>query len=210
MMQALTALGEEARDAGIGARRLEQLDLAVAGGEQRGAHALIGDLRLADERQTERVAPEAIRLVEILHDDADVMDIGDHVRRHTLADGAAIFKGFRARAEPGRSAGQASLNSFLNWSHASGGTALTRAISSTWTGCSHADERRADSGRRADELERPLGIGLEPGEEFADDRRQVARELPLIDGCRGHDVDVEPPRRLHQAHRLPADRLVRR
>ena len=102
VMQPLTALGEEARDSGVGARRLEQLDLAVAGGEQRGAHALIGDLRLADERQAERVAPEAIRLVEILHDDADVMDIGDHVRRHTLADGAAIFKGFRACAEPGR------------------------------------------------------------------------------------------------------------
>ena len=63
VVQPLTPLGEEARDSGIGARRLEELDLAVTGGEQRGAHALVGDLRLADERQTERVAPEAIRLV---------------------------------------------------------------------------------------------------------------------------------------------------
>jgi hypothetical protein len=64
VMQPLSPLGEEARDSGVGGRRLEQLDLAVAGGEQRGAHALIGDLRLADERQAKRVAPEAIRLVE--------------------------------------------------------------------------------------------------------------------------------------------------
>ena len=52
--------------------------------------------------QAQGVAPEAVRLAEILHDDADVMDVGDHVRRHTLADEAGIFKGFRARAEVGR------------------------------------------------------------------------------------------------------------
>ena len=44
-----------------GARRLEQLDLAVARGEQRRPHALIRQLGLADDGQAEGVAPEPVR-----------------------------------------------------------------------------------------------------------------------------------------------------
>ena len=90
------------------------------------------------------------------------MDIGDHVRRHTLADGAEIFKGFRARAG-GRSAFAEQLLELVPCERGH------RAHPGNFLdvdGLLHADERRADPGRRADELERPLGIGLEPGEEF--------------------------------------------
>src|SRR5262245_31386824 len=63
VVQALAALLEKSSDARFAVARLEQLDLAVAGGEQRRAHALIGKRGLSDEREAERVAPEVIRLV---------------------------------------------------------------------------------------------------------------------------------------------------
>ncbi len=64
--------------AALRVRGLEELDLAVAGREQRRAHALVRDLSLAQKRQPERIPPEAIRPREALDHDADVVDLLDH------------------------------------------------------------------------------------------------------------------------------------
>ena len=55
----------------------------------------------------------------------------------------------------------------------------------------HADERGSDAGGGADELERALRVGVEAGEDLADEVRQVARELPLVDRSAAHDGDAE-------------------
>ena len=78
MVQPFAVLGEEARHTRVRARRLEQLDLAVTGGQEHGAHALIGDFRLADEREAQGVPPEAAGARQALDHDADVMDLLDH------------------------------------------------------------------------------------------------------------------------------------
>ena len=112
VVEPLPSLGEEARHSGVVARGLEQLDLAVARGEERRPHALIGNLRLAEERQPQGVAPEAIRLREASNHDADVVNVLDHSvsqprrddrsapnpwRRTNLAEPRGNFKRFRPR-----------------------------------------------------------------------------------------------------------------
>ena len=61
VVKSLAALGEEARHARIRPRGLEQLDLAVAGGEEGRPHSLVRNLRFPEERKPERVAPERCR-----------------------------------------------------------------------------------------------------------------------------------------------------
>ena len=79
MVEALASPREEAPDARGGVERLEQLDLRVAGGEQRRAHALLGDRLLLEQRQAEHVAIESVGVGETPDDDADVMNPSHHV-----------------------------------------------------------------------------------------------------------------------------------
>ena len=79
MVQALAAPGQEAADRRGGTQGLQQLDLAVAGGEQRRLHALIGDLGLAHEGQTEDTSVERVRFGETLHHDSNVMNPSNHL-----------------------------------------------------------------------------------------------------------------------------------
>src|ERR1700685_3669123 len=72
-MQAAAAPCEELADRIVGVQRLEQLDLALARLEQRGADALLLNRRALREMQAERVAPEFQPGVEIRHDDADMV-----------------------------------------------------------------------------------------------------------------------------------------
>ena len=41
--------------------------------------ALVGEIRFLEQRQAEDVAIEAVRLLEVLDDDADVMNPSHHV-----------------------------------------------------------------------------------------------------------------------------------
>jgi len=84
VMQPFAPLGEEPGNAALRVRGLEELDLTVAGREQRRAHALVRDLSLAQKRQPERIPPEAIRPREVLDHDADVVDLLDHALSHPL------------------------------------------------------------------------------------------------------------------------------
>src|SRR5262249_60245598 len=70
---------------GLGAR-----DLALAGPEQRRAPVLVGDRRLLDERQTQRVAVEPIRVLEPIHDDADVVNASHHALPPQRMNGATL------------------------------------------------------------------------------------------------------------------------
>src|SRR5207247_4562768 len=132
--------------------RREQLDLAVTGRQERGAHALIPDQRLLHERQTEGVAVEPIRLCEVPDHDAHVMNPSHHARSLLIeADGGhagpdperalAVRLGrdhqptyptpaacamFRRRYSP------AALNSRWNSFQGVGGRRATAAFSSTW------------------------------------------------------------------------------
>jgi len=114
-------LGQELPDRALGDERLQQLDLAVPRGEQRRAHPLLSDGRLAHQRQAQRVPPEAVGLREALHRDTDVVDAGHHdvVTTITLADEARIFKVFRPQAWE------------KSFSLGTGGTATSPAFSST-------------------------------------------------------------------------------
>src|SRR5207244_2391003 len=87
-----TGAPSEAASSAPGARRRvegrEQLDRAVTGLQERGAHALIPDQRLLHERQTEGVAVEPIRLCEVPDHDAHVMNPSHHARSLLIeADG---------------------------------------------------------------------------------------------------------------------------
>src|SRR3990172_2606768 len=68
-------------------KRLQQLDLALADGEERGPHALLPHRRRGVHRQPQRLAVEPERLVQAMHRNADVMDLLDHIpslSRHSL------------------------------------------------------------------------------------------------------------------------------
>jgi len=80
VVQTLAALGEKATDGVLGVERLQQLDLGVPRAEQRGAHALIGHLGLAQQRQAERALVERVRVPQPLHHDPDVMNPEHHGR----------------------------------------------------------------------------------------------------------------------------------
>src|SRR2546425_7559597 len=130
VVQPLAALGEEAAHRRGRAQRLQQLDLAVAGGEQRGLHTLLGDLRLAQQGQSEHVAIERVRIGETLHHDSNVMNPSNHLSALlvecmdmspavTLPEALEVCKV------------QPSLNRRRTCSSPSGGTAATPAFSST-------------------------------------------------------------------------------
>src|SRR6266545_6725193 len=77
VVQALATLGEEARDAALLVRRLEQFDLAIARRQECRPHALVRNLGLAQQGQAERAAPEGVGLREALDRDPDMMDLLD-------------------------------------------------------------------------------------------------------------------------------------
>ena len=79
VMQSLAALGEEAAHRRGRPQRLQQLDLALAGRQQRGPHALLGDLRLAHQGQAEDVPIEPVGVAQTLHHDSDVMNPPHHL-----------------------------------------------------------------------------------------------------------------------------------
>src|SRR5437867_11408338 len=87
--------GQKAPDARRRVQRLEELDLGLAGAEQRGPHVLIRDRRLGDERQPQRVTVEAIRLRQPVHDNADVVNPSHHA--HPLSERTARSSGWRRR-----------------------------------------------------------------------------------------------------------------
>ena len=78
MVQTLAAAFEEARDAGVVARGLEQLDLGVATGEEDAADALVLDDAVDAHGEAEGIAIEAERIVGAADDDANVMDLAEH------------------------------------------------------------------------------------------------------------------------------------
>src|SRR6185295_11688877 len=122
VVEPFPTLGQELPDGAVGAERLQQLDLAVARGEQRRAHALLLDRRLAHEREAQRVPPEAVGSREALHRDPDVMDAGHHgvLTTLTLADETRIFNIFRPQAWE------------KSFSLGTGGIETSPAFSSTW------------------------------------------------------------------------------
>src|SRR5262249_44866978 len=79
VMQPLAAPLEELGHAAIAVDGLEQLDLALPNGEQRGLDPLVLDYGHLVDLESERVAIKAVRLLEIPHDDANVMDLAQHV-----------------------------------------------------------------------------------------------------------------------------------
>src|SRR5438445_3828493 len=74
MVESLTAPGQEAPDPRRRLQRLEQLDLALARLKQGRTHVLVGDRRLLDEREPQRVAVKSVGLFQPSHDDADVVN----------------------------------------------------------------------------------------------------------------------------------------
>ena len=78
VMQSRPPAAQELADRGIGAERLEQLDVAVADVEQRRVDALLRHRLAVDERHAELVAVERERVVDALDGDADVVDRGQH------------------------------------------------------------------------------------------------------------------------------------
>src|SRR6185436_16268682 len=77
-MQPLAFALEEFRHVGVGARRLEQLDLTLAYREERGADALVFDGVESVDVEAEDVPVELERLVEVVDGYADVVDLVDH------------------------------------------------------------------------------------------------------------------------------------
>ncbi len=77
-MESLAPSRQEPADPRRRIQRLEQLDLALAGSEQRRAHVLVGDRRLLDEREPQGAAVEAVGVLEPIHDDADVVNASHH------------------------------------------------------------------------------------------------------------------------------------
>src|SRR5207244_641677 len=99
MVEPLAALGQEASDARRVVERLDQLDLALAGREQRGAYALVGQRRLLDQRQPQGVAVEAIGVLQTLHDDANVVNPSHHAQ--SLLNGWTARLSWRRRRGSG-------------------------------------------------------------------------------------------------------------
>ncbi len=96
MMETLAALGKKRATPESVRAGSEQLDLAITGGEERGPHSLVADLRLPEQREPERVAPEPVGLRERFHDDAHVVDLPNHTV-HTVARPA---RGIQADSSP--------------------------------------------------------------------------------------------------------------
>ena len=78
VVEALALAFEEAADGGVGAGGFEELDLALADGEERGFHALVLDGVLGVDMEAEGVAVELEGVVEGVDSDADVVDLFDH------------------------------------------------------------------------------------------------------------------------------------
>src|SRR5205823_4370786 len=80
VMQPLAVAREKSPDAALRIQWLEQLDFAIPGREQRGAHALVRQLGFLDERKPEDVAVEPISVRQPRDRNAHVMDRPDHKR----------------------------------------------------------------------------------------------------------------------------------
>src|SRR5438552_6646634 len=78
-MHAFAALFEEARHGALRIDGLEQLDLRVPDGEQRGAHALVLHFGRLMDREAERVTIEVVRVLEVSDHDPNVVDPLQHV-----------------------------------------------------------------------------------------------------------------------------------
>src|SRR5262245_35044290 len=84
-MQALAAPGEEAPHPAAEVEGFEQLDLAVARGEQRRPNTLVGDFGLLDHGKAQDVAIESIRVGQPLHHDPDMMNASYHGEPSSVA-----------------------------------------------------------------------------------------------------------------------------
>src|SRR2546426_2241730 len=78
VVEALALALQETADGGVGASRFEQLDLALADGEERRSHALVFDGVLSMDVEAEGIAVEVKSIVEGVDGDADVVDLLDH------------------------------------------------------------------------------------------------------------------------------------
>ena len=72
----------------------------------------------------------------------------------------------------------------------------------------HANQRRGDAWRRADELQGALGVGVEPGKSLSDDRRQVSTELALQNRGAAHHRHAEILGDLEHGMAMAMDRLT--
>ena len=97
VMEPLAASGQEAAHPVVEVDGLEQLDLALAGGEQRRPDALVGELGLLDHGQPERVAIERVGIGQPFHHDPDMMNASYHGESPPRQMSAA---GRRATASP--------------------------------------------------------------------------------------------------------------
>ena len=77
-MESRPPAAQELADRGLGPKRLQQLDVAVADVEQRRIDALLGHGLAVDEWHAQLVAVERERVVDALDGDADVVDGGQH------------------------------------------------------------------------------------------------------------------------------------
>src|SRR5439155_1393142 len=78
VVEPLAAPVEEPGDAALGIDRLEQLDLAPPDGQEGRAHALIAHRGLPGDAEPEHVLPEGEAVLEAAHDEAHVVDAGQH------------------------------------------------------------------------------------------------------------------------------------
>ena len=107
---------------------------------------------------------------------------GSYQPSHAAAGHAALD--VQALSQPrvvggGDDSRHASVKSFGKLSHGSGGTARDAGrCPRRAPGCLMPTSAVPTPGRRAHELQRPLRIGVETGQELGDDGGQVARELP--------------------------------
>src|SRR5260370_39900310 len=79
MMESATAPREKLADAVVRIQRLEQLDLARSGLQQRRFDALVAHNFGFRQMQPERIAPQLHRGVQIWHDDPDMMNFLQHL-----------------------------------------------------------------------------------------------------------------------------------
>jgi len=80
VVKPLTALRQKAPDAVVRIERLQQLDLRIAGTQQRRAHALVGNFSFAQQGQSQRASIERIGVAQTFHHDTDVMNPEHHGR----------------------------------------------------------------------------------------------------------------------------------
>lgn len=76
-MEPLALAREEPSDTGRVVRRLDELDLGLADGEERDPHPVLPDLLDRLERQPEHVPPEAGGILDLRDDQRDMVDLAE-------------------------------------------------------------------------------------------------------------------------------------